>query len=112
MAASAPTPLLPPVPFSSSAAAFLKRSVVFWSGSERSTAWFWTLGALGLIFANLAVNVGINRWNKSFFDALEKTHGAQWIVEITAIANFFGFVSGICNAFEVPAPEGGDALAR
>ena len=85
MAASAPTPLLPPVPFSSSAAAFLKRSVVFWSGSERSTAWFWTLGALGLIFANLAVNVGINRWNKSFFDALEKKDGSALFSSIATI---------------------------
>ena len=85
MAASAPTPLLPPVPLSSSAAAFLKRSAVFWSGSERSTAWFWTLGALGLIFANLAVNVGINRWNKSFFDALEKKDGSALFSSIATI---------------------------
>ena len=85
MAASAPTPLLPPVPLASSAAAFLKRSAVFWSGSERSTAWFWTLGALGLIFANLAVNVGINRWNKSFFDALEKKDGSALFSNIATI---------------------------
>ena len=28
------------------------------------------------MFANLAVNVGINRWNKWFFDALEHKDGS------------------------------------
>lgn len=44
------------------------------------------------------------------FDALKEKHGAQWLVELTAIVNFFVFVSGICNAFEVPPPAGGDKL--
>jgi vitamin B12/bleomycin/antimicrobial peptide transport system ATP-binding/permease protein len=98
MAASAPTPLLPPVPLSSSAAAFLKRSAVFWSGSERSTAWFWTLGALGLIFANLAVNVGINRWNKSFFDALEKKDGSALFSSIATITILIAVGAGFAVA--------------
>jgi vitamin B12/bleomycin/antimicrobial peptide transport system ATP-binding/permease protein len=50
---------------------FLRRAVGFWTGLHRSSAWLWTAGAILLIFANLAVNVGINRWNKWFFDALE-----------------------------------------
>lgn len=98
MAASAPTPLLPPVPLASSAAAFLKRSAVFWSGSERSTAWFWTLGALGLIFANLAVNVGINRWNKSFFDALEKKDGSALFSSIVTITVLIAVGAGFAVA--------------
>ena len=98
MAASAPTPLLPPVPLASSAAAFLKRSAVFWSGSERSTAWFWTLGALGLIFANLAVNVGINRWNKSFFDALEKKDGSALFSSIVTITVLIAVGAGCAVA--------------
>lgn len=60
----------------SSAKLFLKRSTSFWSGSSKSEAWLWTAGALILIFANLAVNVGINRWNKWFFDALEAKDAA------------------------------------
>ena len=51
-----------------------------------------------------------NRADQKTFDALNKHYGAQWIVELTAMVNFFGFVCGICNAFEVPAPPGGDAL--
>jgi 4-carboxymuconolactone decarboxylase len=46
------------------------------------------------------------------FDALLKRHGAQWLVELTTAAGYFGFLCGIVNAFEVPAPPGGDALPR
>ena len=69
----------------SSAKGFLIRSASFWSGSEKSSAWFWTLGALALIFANLAINVGINRWNKSFFDALERKDGSTLFENVITI---------------------------
>ena len=51
-----------------------------------------------------------NRVDQAVFDALKEKYGAQWLVELTAIANFFAFVSGICNAFEVAPPPGGDKL--
>ena len=51
-----------------------------------------------------------NRVDAATFDALKKKHSAQWMVELTAIVNFFSFVAGICNAFEVSPPPGGDAL--
>lgn len=51
-----------------------------------------------------------NRVETATFAALQKTHDAQWMVELTAIVNFFAFVAGICNAFEVAPPEGGDAI--
>ena len=54
---------------------FLSRALGFWTGPERRTAWLWTGAALLLLLANLAVNVGINRWNKWFFDALEAKDG-------------------------------------
>ena len=53
-----------------------------------------------------------NRVDQATFDALRKKHDERWMVELTAIANFYAFVSGIANAFEVPAPQGGDALPR
>jgi 4-carboxymuconolactone decarboxylase len=49
-----------------------------------------------------------NRADTATFDALKAKYSAQWLVELTAIVQFFGFVSGICNAFEVPPPENGD----
>jgi len=54
-----------------SAYAFIKRTVRFWRDEGRRRAWLLTLGSLALVFANLAVNIGINTWNKWFFDALE-----------------------------------------
>jgi 4-carboxymuconolactone decarboxylase len=52
------------------------------------------------------------RVDPATFDALQKKYSAQWLVELTAIVSFFGFVSGICNAFEVAPPAGGDKLHR
>jgi 4-carboxymuconolactone decarboxylase len=51
-----------------------------------------------------------NRVDQAAFDALEKRFGAQWLVELTAAANYFALLSGIVNAFEVAAPPDGDKL--
>ncbi len=51
-----------------------------------------------------------NRADQSAFDALAKRHDAQWLVELTATANYFAFLSGVVNAFEVAAPPDGDKL--
>jgi 4-carboxymuconolactone decarboxylase len=51
-----------------------------------------------------------NRVDQAVFDALNQRHGAKWLVELTAAANFYAFLSGMVNAFEVPAPSDGDPL--
>jgi len=51
-----------------------------------------------------------NRIEPSAFDALHTRYGAQWLVELTAAANYFALLCGIVNAFEVPAPADGDKL--
>jgi len=51
-----------------------------------------------------------NRVDQAAFDALERRHGAQWLVELTAAANYFAMLSGMVNAFEVAAPPDGDKL--
>lgn len=51
-----------------------------------------------------------NRVGQALFDALVKRRGSQWMVELTAAANYFALLSGIVNAFEVPAPPDGDKL--
>ena len=50
-----------------------------------------------------------NRIDQDTFDTLAKRHDAQWMVELTAAANYFALLSGIVNAFEVAAPPDGDA---
>jgi 4-carboxymuconolactone decarboxylase len=54
--------------------------------------------------------VRTNRVDQATFDALLKRHGAQWLVELTTAMNYYVALSGVVNAFEVPAPEGGDKL--
>ena len=51
-----------------------------------------------------------NRVDQAVFDALKNRHDAQWMVELTAAANYFAMLSGVVNAFEVSAPPDGDKL--
>ena len=44
----------------------------FWSSDRRRTAWILTTCTILLIFANIAVQYGVNRWNSFFFNALEQ----------------------------------------
>jgi 4-carboxymuconolactone decarboxylase len=51
-----------------------------------------------------------NRVEGAAFEALSKHRSPQWMVELTAAANYFALLSGMVNAFEVPAPADGDKL--
>jgi 4-carboxymuconolactone decarboxylase len=51
-----------------------------------------------------------NRTDAAVQDRLKQRHGVQWLVELTAAANYFAFLSGMVNAFEVPAAPDGDKL--
>src|SRR6266850_327395 len=51
-----------------------------------------------------------NKIDQAAFDALKSRHDAQWMVELTAAANYFAMLSGVVNAFEVAAPADGDKL--
>ena len=51
-----------------------------------------------------------NRVDQAAFDTLKNRYGVQWLVELTAAANYYGFLSGIVSAFEVAAPPDGDKL--
>jgi 4-carboxymuconolactone decarboxylase len=49
-----------------------------------------------------------NRVDQAVFDTLKNKYGVPWLVELTAAANYFALLSGVVNAFEVPAPPDGD----
>jgi 4-carboxymuconolactone decarboxylase len=51
-----------------------------------------------------------NRVDAAAFEALNKHRSPQWMVELTAAANYFALLSGMVNAFEVAAPADGDRL--
>jgi alkylhydroperoxidase family enzyme len=54
--------------------------------------------------------VRTNRVDQALFDALKDRHDARWLVELTAAINYFAFLSGMVNAFEVAPPPDGDRL--
>ena len=54
--------------------------------------------------------VRTNRADQAAFDTLHRKYGTQWLIELTAAANYFAMLSGIVNAFEVAAPPDGDTL--
>lgn len=51
---------------------FFSAAVGFWTGPTRLRAWGLTVTVLLFVAAQIAVAVGINSWNRLFFDALEK----------------------------------------
>jgi putative ATP-binding cassette transporter len=58
---------------------FFALGLGFWRGGTSRRAWLLSLGILVFLFATLTSQVGLNHWNRSFFDALEKRDvGALW----------------------------------
>jgi putative ATP-binding cassette transporter len=51
---------------------FLRMARGFWSGETKREAWLLTGGVLVFVILNLAAALGVNRWNRYFFDALDK----------------------------------------
>jgi 4-carboxymuconolactone decarboxylase len=51
-----------------------------------------------------------NKVDQATYDALGKRHSVQWMVDLTAAANYYAFVSGMVLPFDIPAPADGDKL--
>src|SRR5271166_214268 len=51
-----------------------------------------------------------NRVDQAVFERLKNRYDAQWMVELTEVANYFAFLSGMVNPFEIAAPPDGDKL--
>lgn len=52
--------------------AFFSMARGFWTGPSARRAWLLTAVVLAFAFAQIAAQVGINSWNRLFFDALER----------------------------------------
>src|SRR5215212_6942455 len=50
---------------------FSKLARGFWSGATKRRAWLLVGGVLAFVIANLIAALGVNRWNRFFFDAIE-----------------------------------------
>ena len=51
---------------------FMALSTGFWRGETAARAWGLSILVLGCMLAQIATQVGINAWNRLFFDALER----------------------------------------
>jgi putative ATP-binding cassette transporter len=51
---------------------FFATALRFWTGRTRLRAWGLTIVVLAFVAAQIATAVGVNAWNRLFFDALEK----------------------------------------
>ncbi len=69
--AEAPASDVPKIPPGTVARAYFRIARGFWSGPTRRRAWFLIIGVLVFALANLAAALGVNRWNRFFFDAIE-----------------------------------------
>jgi len=60
------------VPQLSALARFRGLVVRYWFEEKAREAWLLTIGVIALVVITLAVQIGINRWNRFFFDALDR----------------------------------------
>jgi vitamin B12/bleomycin/antimicrobial peptide transport system ATP-binding/permease protein len=49
----------------------------YWFEEKASEAWLLTIAVISLVLITLAVQIGINRWNRFFFDALDRHDGTS-----------------------------------
>jgi vitamin B12/bleomycin/antimicrobial peptide transport system ATP-binding/permease protein len=51
---------------------FLRLAGGFWTGRHARRAWLWTLAVAVCLCGQILTQIGMNMWNRVFFDALEK----------------------------------------
>ena len=76
----APSEPAPPGPRPGRAWRFLKFALGYWRGDRRRRAWLLTAGVVAFLLGTVAAALAVNRWNKFFFDALDrKDVDALWL---------------------------------
>ena len=68
------------------ARAFGRFSGGFWKGETARTAWTLTLGLAAFLLLSLAATVALNRWNRWFFDALERKDAESAAIGVLVFA--------------------------
>lgn len=68
----------------------------YWSGDDRRRAWGLLLTVIALNLALIAIEVGLNNWNNSFYNALQNLDGGAFrraLLEFCALATAFILVA-------------------
>jgi vitamin B12/bleomycin/antimicrobial peptide transport system ATP-binding/permease protein len=73
------------------ARAYFRTSRGFWTGPSKRTAWLLTVGVLAFVLANLFAALGVNWWNRFFFNALERK-------DVSAVFYGVGLIFGLAAA--------------
>ncbi len=76
---------------------FLSISKGFWNGQTSRRAWLHTSAVLVFLLLNLGAALAVNRWNKFFFDALEKkdTSDAVFGIGLVLLLALFSAASSV-----------------
>lgn len=74
---------------------FAAVALPFWTGSARAVARRLTVAVAALVIVNVAVLYGVNRWNKAFFDALDRRDLAAIVGLLALFAGLVGLSGGV-----------------
>ncbi|MBV9637614.1 MAG: ABC transporter ATP-binding protein/permease, partial [Methylobacteriaceae bacterium] len=64
---------------------FFRTSLKYWRSPSWRQAWLLTGAVLLLVLLSLLAQIGINRWNRFFFDALQRKDGAALLLGVGII---------------------------
>jgi putative ATP-binding cassette transporter len=77
------------------ARAFARFSGGFWKGETARTAWLLTLGLGAFLLLSLAATVALNRWNRWFFDALERKDAEAAAIAVLVFAGIIAMMAAV-----------------
>ena len=77
------------------ARAFARFSGGFWNGDTARMAWGLTLGLAAFLLLSLAATVALNRWNRWFFDALERKDAETAALAVLVFAAIIAAMAAI-----------------
>jgi putative ATP-binding cassette transporter len=64
---------------------FLRLALGYWRREKRREAWLLSAGVFALVLLMLLTQLGVNQWNRFFFDALDARNGRQILIGVGLI---------------------------
>jgi putative ATP-binding cassette transporter len=80
--------------------AYWRLAGAYWTGKTAGQAWTLTVVSLVLVVGNIIVQYGINRWNRSFFNALE-AHDHGFVYRAIAIFLALAFAAALVAVLQL-----------
>jgi putative ATP-binding cassette transporter len=80
--------------------AYWRLAAGYWRGPTATEAWSLTLLSLVLVVGNIAVQYGINRWNRDFFNALQE-HQGQFVYRAMLLFAALAFAAALVAVLQL-----------